>query len=152
MENSSSPSEEFILLDFYCVVAPDLSHPDSIWFIKIIDTLETNVKITDDYENKIAPGKSCIEGRFMEKLEVSAKGFSRSLLFIHSCNLYRLKKDTICQCRICWNSGAVLTVTDFCVFDLGVCDMTMSFFVVAVVDYYELIINLLQFIHFTCYI
>ena len=61
--------------DSYCAVASDSSSPDSIWFIKIIDTLETNVEITDNYENKIVPRKSCIEGRFMENVEVSAKDF-----------------------------------------------------------------------------
>lgn len=91
MENNSRASEESILPDFYCVVAPDSSYPDNIWFIKIIDTFETTVEITDDYENKLAPGKSCIEGRFMEKMEVSAKGFC---LFYP---LVQFKKVTICQ-------------------------------------------------------
>ena len=29
----------------------------------------------DDYKNVIAPGFHCIEGRFMEKVDVSAKEF-----------------------------------------------------------------------------
>ena len=41
-----------------------------MWKGKTIDKLETNVEITDDYESNIAPWQSCIEGRFMEKLEV----------------------------------------------------------------------------------
>ena len=46
---------------------------DSVWFIKIIGTLETNVEITDDCQNKIASEQSSTEDRFMEKVEVSAK-------------------------------------------------------------------------------
>lgn len=46
---------------------------DSVWFIKIIDTLETNVEITDDCQNMIASEQSSTEDRFMEKVEVSAK-------------------------------------------------------------------------------
>lgn len=74
-ENDSNTSEEFILPGSYCAVAPDSSSQDSLWFIKIVDTVETNVEITDDYGNRIAPGLSCIEGRFLEKVEASAKGF-----------------------------------------------------------------------------
>ena len=55
-ENNSNASEEFFLPDSYWAVAPDSSSPDSIWFVKIIDALETNVEITDDYENTISPG------------------------------------------------------------------------------------------------
>ena len=55
-ENNSNASEEFILPNSYWAVATDSSSPDSVWFVKIIDALETNVEITDDYENKISPG------------------------------------------------------------------------------------------------
>ena len=62
---------EFILPNSYCAVAPDSSSPD-IWYIKIINT-ETNLEITDDYRNMIAPRQYCIESRI--KVEVLAKGF-----------------------------------------------------------------------------
>ena len=51
-----------------------------MWKGKCIDTLETNVDITDDYETALLQDKSCIKGRFMGKVEVSAKRFLFKLL------------------------------------------------------------------------
>ena len=67
-ENNSNASDEFILSGYYYAIVLDSSSPHSVWFIKIINRLESNVEIIDAYENKIAPGQSW-------KVEVSAKGF-----------------------------------------------------------------------------
>ena len=64
---------EFVLPNSYCAVASDSSSPDIIWYIKIINTLETNLEITDDYGNMIVPGQYWTESRI--KVEVLAKGF-----------------------------------------------------------------------------
>ena len=56
-------------------MAPDKSSPENVWFIKVNDSFESAVEMIDDYKNVIAPGFHYIEGRFMEKVDVSAKGF-----------------------------------------------------------------------------
>ena len=88
----------------YCAVTPDSSSPDSTWFIKIINTLETNLEITDDYENKIAPRQSYIEGEIMEQVGVLAMGFllkhSKDKTFFKESLVYpfvQLKSANICQ-------------------------------------------------------
>ena len=43
-EDNSNASEEFILPDSYCSVAPDSSSPNNIWFIKIINTLKNQCR------------------------------------------------------------------------------------------------------------
>ena len=69
-------SDDFLLADTFCAVAPDESSPETLWFIKVKDSFESAVEMIDDYENVIAPGLPYIEGRFMEKVDVLAKGIS----------------------------------------------------------------------------
>ena len=68
-------SDDFILADSYCAVAPDESSPESAWFINVKDPFESAVEIINNYENVIALGLRYNEGRFMEKVDVLAKGF-----------------------------------------------------------------------------
>ena len=44
-------------------------------FIKVKDSFESAVEVIHDYKNFIAPGPGYTEGRFMEKVDVLAKGF-----------------------------------------------------------------------------
>ena len=83
LENDPS---EFLIADTYCAV-----RPDSLWFIKVKDSCETNIEVVDDYGNIVAPGMSYIEGRFMERVDILSKGY-----------LYKLsKKKTLFFQRIC---------------------------------------------------
>ena len=68
-------SDDFLLADTFCAVAPDESSPETLWFMKVKDSFELAVEMIDDYENVIAPGLPYIEGRFMEKVDVLAKGY-----------------------------------------------------------------------------
>ena len=43
---------------------PDESSPESVWFIKVRDSLESAVEMINDYKNVITPGLCYIEGRF----------------------------------------------------------------------------------------
>ena len=61
-------------------MAPDESPPDKVWFIKVKYSFES-ADMMDDYKNVIAPGLCSIEGGFMGKVDVLAKGF-----------LYKLRK------------------------------------------------------------
>ena len=61
--------------DTYCAVALYESTSGSVWFIKVKDSFETAVEMINDYVNVIAPGLRYIEGRFMKKVDVLAKGF-----------------------------------------------------------------------------
>ena len=69
-------SDDFILADTCCAVVPDDSSPESVCFIKVKDLFESMI---DDYENLTAPVLCYIEGRFMEKVDVLAKGFLHKL-------------------------------------------------------------------------
>ena len=62
---------------------PDESSPESVWFIKVRDSLESAVEMINDYKNVITPGLCYIEGRF-KKLDVLAKGFLYKLRKKHS--------------------------------------------------------------------
>ena len=57
--------------------------PESVWFIKVRDSLESAVEMINDYKNVITPGLCYIEGRF-KKLDVLAKGFLYKLRKKHS--------------------------------------------------------------------
>ena len=107
-QNSDNQTEDvsdyFILADTYCAVAPDELSPESIWFIKVKDSFESAVEMIDDYENFIAPGLRYTEGRFLEKVDVLAKGFlyklfnKRTFFFNESvvtplCNSKDIKRD-----------------------------------------------------------
>ena len=74
-DQTEDVSDYFILADTYCAVAPDELSPESIWFIKVKASFESAVEMIDDYENFIAPGLRYTEGRFLEKVDVLAKGF-----------------------------------------------------------------------------
>ena len=67
-------------------MVPDESSPESIWFIKVKDSFESVVKMMDNCKNGITPGIPYIEARFMEKVDVLAKGFlyklSKKITFI----------------------------------------------------------------------
>ena len=62
-DDDDRDDSEFLLAGTYCAVAPDESSPGSIWFIKVKDSYQAKVKITDDYNNSIAPGMDYMEGR-----------------------------------------------------------------------------------------
>ena len=74
-EPCENDSCEFLIADTYCAVRPDKTSSDSLWFIKVKDSCETNVEVVDDYGNIVAPGLSYIEGRFMEKVDILSKGY-----------------------------------------------------------------------------
>ena len=74
-EEVDDGSEDFLLPDTYCAVAPDRSSPDSLWFIKVKDSFQASVQMTDDYGNIIALGLNYIEGKFMDKVDTLAEGF-----------------------------------------------------------------------------
>ena len=64
-DQTEDVSDDFILADTNCAVVLDESSPESVWFIKVKDSFESAVKI--------------IKGRFLEKVDVPAKGFLRKL-------------------------------------------------------------------------
>ena len=74
-EDADSASKEFVLPGTYCAIAPEPSSPDSLWFIKVVDIFEAEIEMTGDYNNKIAPGQSYIEGKFMKKVDILDKSF-----------------------------------------------------------------------------
>ena len=59
-------SDDFLSADTFCAVAPDESSPETLWFIKVKDSFKSAVEMIDD---------PYIEGRFMEKVDVLAKGY-----------------------------------------------------------------------------
>ena len=79
-DQTEDVSDDFITADTYCAMAPDESPPDKVWFIKVKYSFES-ADMMDDYKNVIAPGLCSIEGGFMGKVDVLAKGF-----------LYKLRK------------------------------------------------------------
>ena len=48
-------------------------------FIKVKDSFESAVEVIHDYKHFIAPDPRYIEGRFMEQVDVLAKGFMYKL-------------------------------------------------------------------------
>ena len=72
--NDENDASEFLLADTYCAVAADKSSSDTVWFIKVKDSNNASVQMTDDYNNIIAAGMDYVEGNFLEKLHVVQKG------------------------------------------------------------------------------
>ena len=69
LEDGDSVSDDFLLPGTYCAVAPQKSSKESLWFIKVEDSLAAEESITDDYHHTVAGGHEYIEGQFMEKVD-----------------------------------------------------------------------------------
>ena len=52
----------------------DKSSSETFWLVRIIGSQEAETSITDDYANTIPAGHHYIEGQFLEKDILSAKG------------------------------------------------------------------------------
>ena len=67
-DQTEDVSDDFILADTYCAVAPDESSPENVWFIKVKDSFESAAKIITDYKNVTTCGLRYIEVSFTGKV------------------------------------------------------------------------------------
>ena len=80
-EGVSSNNSEFLLPNTYCAVAADKVSTETVWFIKINNSMKATEDVTDtdtvtdDYSHTIPAGNEYLEGCFLEKHESSAKGY-----------------------------------------------------------------------------
>ena len=74
-EGVSSNNSEFLLPITYCAVAADKVSTETVWFIKINNSMKSTEDVTDDYSHTIPAGNEYLEGCFLEKDESSAKGY-----------------------------------------------------------------------------
>ena len=66
--------EQFVLPGTICAVRSSKSSSDTFWLVKIKDSFEALIPMTDDYSNIVPAGHQYIEGKFLEKCETAKKG------------------------------------------------------------------------------
>ena len=67
--DGDSMSDDFLLPNTYCAVAPHKSSKESLWFIKVKDSRVANESVTDDYQHTVSGGQEYIEGQFLDKVD-----------------------------------------------------------------------------------
>jgi len=73
--DDSNSGDDFILPDTYCAVAADKTSPETVWFIKVINSIRSATNdITDDYGVCIASSQKFLEGEILEKVNSLNKG------------------------------------------------------------------------------
>ena len=63
-EGVSSNNSEFLLPNTYCAIAADKVSTETVWFIKINNSMKATEDVTDDYSHTIPAGNEYLEGCF----------------------------------------------------------------------------------------